>query len=94
MAPEMDSGETPCFVNSCNVAIQIALMYISAPIFVIFAIFDCHDSWWQTMMGLQLFPPGVEAWNKAPINKGIVAYGDVIENETEYKDFYNMRGQE
>lgn len=93
MAPEMDSGETPCFVNSCNIVIQMFLMQISYPIFFIFAIFDCHDSWWQTMMGLQLFPPGVEAWNRVA-NKGIVAYGDVIENETEYKDFYNMRGEE
>lgn len=45
------------------------------------------------MMGLQLLPPGVEAWNRVA-NKGIVAYGDVIENEVEYKDFYNMRGEE
>ena len=71
----------------------MGIMYITAPIFLVFAIFDCHDSWWQTMMGLQLFPPGVEAWNRVA-NKGIVAYGDVIENEVEYKDFYNMRGEE
>ena len=51
-APEMDSGETPCFVNSCNVAIQMGLMYIATPIWAVFAIFDCHDSWYQTMMGL------------------------------------------
>ena len=94
MAPELDSAETPCFVNSCNVAIQMALMYISFPVWGVMAIFDCHDSWWQTMMGLQLFPPGVESWNQKPLNDGVVAYGDKIDNETEYDTFYNLRGQE
>jgi hypothetical protein len=43
------------------------------------------------MMGLQLFPPGVTAWNQKALNDGTVAYGDVIENEVDYKTFYNLR---
>ena len=90
MAPEMDSAENPWFTNCCNDIIQLAIGQITAPVFFIFAIFDCHDAWWINIMGLGLLPPGVTSWNKTK-NDGIVAYGDVIENETDYETFYNLR---
>ena len=90
MAPEMDSAENPWFTNSANVIIQILISEVTAVVWFVFAVFDCKDAWWQTVMGFQLFPPGVTSWNVLK-NKGIVAYGDVIENEMDYETFYNLR---
>lgn len=93
--PEMDSAENPWFVNCANVLISIFIQQISYPIWFIFAVFDCHDSWWQTVMGFQLFPPGVISWNEDPRNTQ-VAYGEWIKDRDgyeapDYTQFYNTR---
>lgn len=93
--PEMDSAENPWFVNCCNVGIQLGIMYITGIVWWVMAIFDCHDSWWQTMMGMQLFPPGVISWNQEARNKD-VAYGEWVKDRDGYEQvdfttFYNDR---
>ena len=92
MAPERDSGENPWFTDCCNIGIQAFIMWFPLVQTVQFvtAFLCCNDCWFQQLIGMNLLPPGANAWNKVA-NDGILAYGNRIEPTVDYTTFYNVR---
>ena len=52
--------------------------------------FGSYDTMWNAWMSLSILPPNVKSWTELR-NKGEAAYGVKIPNETQFKDWYNIR---